>query len=569
MTIDQAMNEVEHSRQCDGAQPRRPFADDSRNAAERKVLRSNLGIRTRNCPSKPREGMVLLIVIVVIAILTLSAYTYTFLMQAEYQATNLTSRRLQSKFLVDSGADSIRVFLSQNDEDIVAAGGVFDNPAAFQAVMVYQDESEGLIGHYTVISPSLDDRGVPSGFRYGLTDESTRLNLNVVLLADNLLPNGGRTLLMTLPGMTEDIADAILDWIDEDDEPRDYGAEFDYYASLDPPYAPKNGPLESITEMLLIRDITPELMFGADANQNGVIDGTEQQLGSELGEVGMALGWVSYLTLYSKERNLTREGLQKINVNGAELEQLYYDLRSVFDDEWSRYIIYLRQYGPFEGEVDDGEAVSIPAAAFFDDPDYGTGPSFNLSQVLDLVDQNVEVPGLGEEGEPLIIKSPIQSENLVAQLPLLMDNLSTNDGNTIPGRINLNQSPRTVLEGIPGMTPEIVDTIIAIRDFEPTGDNENRLYETWILAEGVVDLATMRTILPFVCNGGAVYRAEITGYFEDGSASSRSEVVIDSTEVFPRILFWRDKSHLQSGYELVTLGVGLENIVLGEEAAAE
>ncbi len=31
--------------------------------------------------------------------------------------------------------------------------------------------------------------------------------------------NIGRQLLMGVPGMTEDVADAILDWIDEDNDP--------------------------------------------------------------------------------------------------------------------------------------------------------------------------------------------------------------------------------------------------------------------------------------------------------------------------------------------------------------
>ena len=58
--------------------------------------------------------------------------------------------------------------------------------------------------------------------------------------------------LMAMPGMTDDVADAILDWIDEDDEPREYGAEWDYYAQLQPPYKPKNGPLDTVEELLLV-----------------------------------------------------------------------------------------------------------------------------------------------------------------------------------------------------------------------------------------------------------------------------------------------------------------------------
>ena len=37
-----------------------------------------------------------------------------------------------------------------------------------------------------------------------------------------------------------------------------------------PPYAPRNGPLGSIEELLLVRGVTPALLFGADLNRNGV-----------------------------------------------------------------------------------------------------------------------------------------------------------------------------------------------------------------------------------------------------------------------------------------------------------
>jgi hypothetical protein len=69
-----------------------------------------------------------------------------------------------------------------------------------------------------------------------------------------------------------------------------------------------------------------------------------------------------------------------------------------------------------------------------------------------------------------------------------------------------------------------------------------------------MDLATMRAILPFVCVGGDVFKAEVVGYFDDGVGTSRAEVFLDNTVPLPRILFWRDKSHLQSGYNIDVLG---------------
>ncbi|MBI4559410.1 MAG: general secretion pathway protein GspK [Candidatus Hydrogenedentes bacterium] len=63
-------------------------------------------------------------------------------------------------------------------------------------------------------------------------------------------------------GAEEDPVDAILDWIDTDDEPRASGAESEYYSALDVPYGCKNGSLDSVEELLLVKGITLELFFG-------------------------------------------------------------------------------------------------------------------------------------------------------------------------------------------------------------------------------------------------------------------------------------------------------------------
>ena len=143
----------------------------------------------------------------------------------------------------------------------------------------------------------------------------------------------GEELLMKLPGMTIDVADAILDWIDEDDEPREYGAEIEYYSSLDPPYSPRNGSIESIEELLLVRGVTPDLLFGRDINRNGIVDLHEQQLPlyieGDLGDGSMDRGWSAYLTLYSMEKNVDSEGNPRINLMEGDLQALYDELSLV------------------------------------------------------------------------------------------------------------------------------------------------------------------------------------------------------------------------------------------------
>ena len=523
------------------------------------TTRKNLQLRR----FQRHRGMVLIVVLVTIVILSLAAYTFTALMQTEEQATRLMTRRIQSKYLVDSGVDYVRLYLSATDEEIHEKGGRWDNYLRFQAIPVAAESiNPDNLGYFTVISSSLDEEGSPEGYRYGLMDESSKLNLNVLPFYDAYLPGSARNLLMALPEMTEETADNILDWIDVDDDPRELGTERSYYNSSVPAYDTKNGPLDSLDELLLVRGVTSQLLFGLDTNRNGILD-PEEAASEDVSavEADMYLGWANYLTLYSKESNLTAEGLPRVNINADDLEQLYDDLRSAYNDEWANFIILYRtsESEPLTSPPTQETAVVRSAGLF--PPDFATLESKRkFNNILDLVGAFVEV----EDSENLFsyAASPIQLDfNLGFTVLTAMQNLTTYEGPTIPGRINIMQAPRRILEGIPGFTPEIIDRLIQVREFElndPDGADLNRQYETWIWLEGIVDsLETMKALMPYVCTGGDVYQAEIVGYFADGAATSRVEVVLDTTVPVPRILFWRDKGHLQGGYSIDALGTNL------------
>lgn len=57
-----------------------------------------------------------------------------------------------------------------------------------------------------------------------------------------------------------EITEAVIDWIDSDDEPTGYGgAESLYYSGLEMPYSAPNRPLLSATELLRVKYMTPAL----------------------------------------------------------------------------------------------------------------------------------------------------------------------------------------------------------------------------------------------------------------------------------------------------------------------
>ena len=101
--------------------------------------------------SSRRSGMVLLLVLVVVVALSFSAYTFTVIMRTEQEAAQMTGRRIQSRYLVDSGVDTIRLYLSQTDTLIEESGGTYDNPTQFQALTVYSNPEGAESGQLSLI----------------------------------------------------------------------------------------------------------------------------------------------------------------------------------------------------------------------------------------------------------------------------------------------------------------------------------------------------------------------------------------------------------------------------------
>jgi general secretion pathway protein K len=99
-----------------------------------------------------------------------------------------------------------------------------------------------------------------------ITSEAGKVNINKVSEA-TLRKIIGQ---LGLEGEARDIAvDSILDWIDPDDFTRINGAEDGYYQSLKEPYHCKNGNLDSIEELLLVRGVTPGLFYGRKETKKG------------------------------------------------------------------------------------------------------------------------------------------------------------------------------------------------------------------------------------------------------------------------------------------------------------
>ncbi|MHC4890374.1 MAG: type II secretion system minor pseudopilin, partial [Planctomycetota bacterium] len=134
-------------------------------------------------------------------------------------------------------------------------------------------------------------------FDVRVVDEASKLNVNTAT----------KEQLLGLWYMTEEIADAIIDWRDQNVNQEATGVEGGYYENLPFGYMIRNGPFRTIRELLLVKDVTPELFYGEDTNFNGQLDYNERDgdksppaddKDDELDE-----GWIAHLTCYSSADN--------------------------------------------------------------------------------------------------------------------------------------------------------------------------------------------------------------------------------------------------------------------------
>ena len=107
--------------------------------------------------------------------------------------------------------------------------------------------------------------------RTTIMDEYGKINLNALMDNTQYPPVERELLVQALRDFfyfrnpdIEDPVDAILDWLDygAEEHVRPEGAETEFYQQAKIPYMAKNGPMDSIEELLLIRGITPEIYFG-------------------------------------------------------------------------------------------------------------------------------------------------------------------------------------------------------------------------------------------------------------------------------------------------------------------
>ncbi len=511
-----------------------------------------------------RTGVVLIIVLVVVMMVSFAGFGFLGAMSTEYEATVLSGNLLQAHATLASAESQVTWLVGLPQLRREQLGSVAQNPELFLGRLVVPLSETGGLSQAstqllsTAAGPetlgswrfsalnSVRSADGATTIRFGLRNESSRLHLGRVLQWEQASPGAGREALLQLPGMTLVIADSLLDWMDGDETVREFGAESEYYSSLPLPYRCANSLPSDLQELLFVRGVTPAVLYGsrnagerlpADAaappEEQRAADGSavlqqggsaaELSMSSDLLEQGSGnavdvRGLVEFLTLWSAEGNLRRDGQVRIALNQTNPQQLQSQLSGFLPEAVIDFLITARTYG----------LQSAPVAAAAD----GFFPVTSLAELIDAT-ANRPVAAGGPIASPLRSELP-DAGTLFSQL---CDAVTTDGLPRTEGRIHLMHADPVVLRAIPGLSAEAAAAIVSGRDARTAFETDSLL---WLVSGGVMTIEDFRKVFPELTTGGDVFQTELIVFREAGGPMLRRRLVIDAASRPVRRLHWQD-----------------------------
>jgi hypothetical protein len=545
-----------------------------------------------------RDGYVILAVLMLVVVLSLVGYRFSDMMAAEYRAAARTGDDAQLKMAALAGLNYAAGVLSdRNTFNTQLGGNPFDNQAMFSAVPVTPADATGQprTAYFSIYAAALDTTTNPSVAQqlYGVVDEGGKLNINALIALDPT----GQTLynaLMQLPILVNNsngpaVAASIVDWVDADEDARSDGAESAYYQALANPYMSKNGPLNSLDELLLIKGIDYTLLYGQDANRNGVQDGNESW---DANTPGLA----SFVTVYGRELNVDSTGTTRIYLNGDDLTTMYQQLQQALGNDLATYVIASKLFptapvatttttatvslgGTGVGSTMSSGSMTVTISGRSSAPAATTATTDQLAAAVQtkmaaasnsgqrikslttLIGTQITLPtpaGSPANAPPLVAVSPLNDPTQAASLlPLLMDKCTVQQAIEMVPRVNVNTAPAEVLgsivdqNGNPILDATTVQTILTNRATNVPTDPAT-ISLAWLIApptgggQPVLTAAQYQSLEKYITGTSLVYRIQSVGYFAEGGPVARMEAVVDTNQGSPRFLFVRDLTDIDN-----------------------
>lgn len=319
---------------------------------------------------------------------------------------------------------------------------------------------------------------------FALQDEAGRLNLN----------SATQEMLEALPGMTAELAAAIIDWRDTDSDVSTNGAESDTYLALEPPYTAKDGPFESTDELRLLNGADRLLLNGIDRNRNTLLETWEKDLNAQVKERFAEVpdfGIMDLVTVHSREPNTRSDGQSRTDLN-SEAQTVRRVLTELYGSR--------------------ADAIATTAGI----PATGRSPN-RFRSVLEFCIRGALTDSEAESA---------------------FDRFTVTSGSVTSGLVNLNTAPAAVLACLPGVGEDKAQALVAYREDNPDGLST----PLWLVAALGEDAALAAG--PYVTTRSYQVTADIVAVSASGQAFKRVRFVLDTRTGSPVVVARHDLTPL-------------------------
>lgn len=220
------------------------------------------------------SGIALMIVLWVMTLLIVIILSFSVMARTEVFSTMTFKEQMTNKYLAEAG-------MQRAIMEIFYRNANKNNQINLTGEEVCRTDGKFYYG------------GMSSGYyKFSLRDESGKININTLNDSSGIILNNLLVNLKVEKETADTIVDSILDWKDADNLTRLRGAEDDYYMSLPSPYKAKNANFDNLEELLLVKGVSSEILYGSQEKP----------------------GLINFTTLYSNT--------DKININTAAPEVL-------------------------------------------------------------------------------------------------------------------------------------------------------------------------------------------------------------------------------------------------------
>jgi DNA uptake protein ComE-like DNA-binding protein len=423
------------------------------------------------------NGSVLIIVLwVSIGLVTLALY-FAHTMSSELQASANIVAATEAELAIEGAARYV--------SNMLATAGPGAMPDNLHCTNIAVGNAR-----FWIIGRATNDLLIADEPTFGLIDEAGKINLNATNVTSTVLTN--------LPNVTQDIADAIVDWRSSTSTNSNMSAN---YSMQQPAYNSKHAPFETLDELRLVYGMDLATLYGEDANLNGFLDPNEDDADNlppyDNHDGHLDVGLFDYVTVFSRESNTDTNGNLRVNITSTAQQS---QLRTLLQQQ-----------------------------------------SIKQKDINTIV-QNATTVGTARVPVTSLLEFYLRNTNLISELDFaaVEPSITVSSSNFLYGLININTASEPVLAAIPGIGSNNAPAIVSYRENNP--DRMNTV--AWLAQAMPLTRAIARQIGPYITSHSYQFTADIAAVGSYGRGYRRVKFIFDTSEGTPKIIYRQDLTHL-------------------------